>query len=108
MESILTSSGQKWKITIFYSVLTVSIVLTSGGQFFGKLLSIEEPFFVNVIGILLGIAVFLFACFAIRCPSCHDKWFWRAISKQRCAEWIAWLNKQNKCPNCHQNVTNVT
>ena len=36
---------------------------------------------------------------AIRCPSCGDRWIWRAL-KLASGRWLHWLRAQDVCPAC--------
>lgn len=36
---------------------------------------------------------------AIRCPSCGDRWVWRAL-KLASGRWLHWLRAQDACPAC--------
>lgn len=57
-------------------------------------------FLVVLTGTILSIASFLFACLAIRCPSCHTHWAWKAISQEDASEWLMSLMSQTECPKC--------
>ena len=36
---------------------------------------------------------------ATRCPSCGDRWIWRAL-KHASGRWLHWLRAQQVCPAC--------
>ena len=52
------------------------------------------------LGFSIILFAYIFASVSIKCPSCGDKWFWRAISKIRSKNAFKWLNKAESCPVC--------
>jgi len=60
-----------------------------------------DPHAVIYLGIsCLIIAVSLYLSVgAIRCPSCGDRWIWRAL-KLASGRWLHWLRDQEICPVC--------
>jgi len=96
--SLLRKSGQWWKLQISIIVIVIGFALMFGG-----LIHIHKSnisFLYTLFGILLGLGAFVFACVAIRCPSCGAYWFWDTVSKEKAGEWILLLLKADKCNVC--------
>ena len=49
---------------------------------------------------LLAASGTVFPWLAVRCPSCRDPWFWRAMSRYPHKQWLSWLLAQENCPKC--------
>lgn len=51
----------------------------------------------------LSVAVGAFAamCVTIKCPQCHTRLFWRAVSKMPVQRWANELWTATECPICH-------
>lgn len=98
--SVLVKSGQAWKLW-----LAVTGVAMAGGLVVFALSRISmfsrgDFTLVMLAGVFLGIASFFFGCTAIRCPRCHARWFWQAVSAERSDRWIGWLLCLESCPAC--------
>ena len=101
MNSILISTNQNWKMKVFYLSLGIAALFIFGGNYFGNLVSLSQPAYINIAGVLVGLLSFLVACLSIKCPICKDKWLWRAVSKNKSGDWLFWLKSQTSCPVCN-------
>ena len=100
MESILIASGQKWKLNAFYLGIGVAAILMFGASHLGNMFEVQQPAYIAIIGVLIGLGSFILICVSVKCPRCNDKWFWRAVSKKTSNNWLIWLSTQKTCPVC--------
>lgn len=95
---MLKDAGQWWKLQVTIGAIVVGFVLMLLG-----IISLQKErigFLFVVIGLAVGISAFVFACLAIRCPSCGARWFWRAVRNQRAGDWFLSLLRIEKCDVC--------
>jgi predicted RNA-binding Zn-ribbon protein involved in translation (DUF1610 family) len=100
VKSIVKSSGQWWKLIAAFTGIVF------GGATFVLSLMLSDRFPPGLGDMLLGLGLaatlssLLYACLGITCPSCGDKWVWRAISGKSHSEWTPWLLGLRECPVC--------
>jgi hypothetical protein len=102
-EPVIRKTGQWWKLGLAFGG-----VITGGALMFGGLsvlASTQIAVFAVFSGIFLGMSSFIYACSAIRCPSCGARWIWLGVSRNSSGQWLHWLLNQSSCPKC-QNVGN--
>lgn len=88
-QSVIRSTGQSWKLTLGLGALLA-----------GSILPIWPSTGVDWIsGTILAIAGYAFACYAIRCPACGDRWFWSALMRP---EVYGEVLRGSACPTCKQ------
>ena len=101
-DSIIVRSGQGWKALTFLlgSVLSALCLVA------GLMLISGEQATLGLYLLLLGPGVFvcslLFACSAIRCPYCGERWVWVMISRYPAPAWAAHLFAQRVCHACER------
>lgn len=67
-QSVIYRTGQSWKL-----------ILGVGALLAGSILPIWPATGLDwVSGTVLAVAGYVFACVAIRCPACGNRWFWTA------------------------------
>ncbi|MDF1545381.1 MAG: hypothetical protein P1R58_09795 [bacterium] len=99
-DSILSKTDQWWKL-----IWAASGLLLANCSFLLAILvrgNLRLLISIMLCGTIVSVASFLFACLAVKCPTCEAHWFWQAISRQKFNSWLLWLVKQPHCPNCHQ------
>lgn len=99
-ESIIKKTGQWWKANIFFWGAVVG-----GTIMFIGLANLESRalgFSLVLSGIFIGLGTFIYGCVSIRCPNCKSPWVWQGVSGKSHNEWVHWLLKQSKCPNCNK------
>lgn len=100
-ESIVKKSGQTWKFWIFILLLFISVALIVPASTSWR--STEDVAFVLLpVGLVLGIANFVWLAVAIRCPNCKGSIGWHAMRKEEVNTWIHWLLRSDKCPVCEK------
>jgi hypothetical protein len=97
-ESVIRKTGQWWKLILAFGGILAGGVLMFGGQL--MLASTQKAIFPIIAGVFLGIASFIYGCFAIRCPNCGARWVWLGISGKSPGRWLDWLLNQSSCPKC--------
>jgi hypothetical protein len=106
--SILRSTGQLWKMRAFYIGFAISGALMFSANLFIEQLSSGQFTTIMLFGVVLALSTLVFAINSIKCPNCHARWFWMAISKQKSGEWLNLLENQSACPVCTSEKNNVT
>ncbi len=99
-KSLLKSSGQLWKlyasfVLSFLGLALVMLAVAAPGRY-----GVNASILLIVGGLVLGIGAFIWACLAIRCPSCGAKLFWIAVSRETPADWLSKLLGRTSCPAC--------
>ena len=99
-KSFLKSNGQLWKVWLsitlaVFALVCVLVVLggDAGDNPGGSMLIV-------VIGLVLAVGGFIWACISVRCPACKARLLWMAVSKQSHKTWLISLITQNECPSC--------
>ena len=54
----------------------------------------------DLVGIVVALGFFFFACRAIRCPACRTQWVWNAMRQQSASRWLYALLSARVCPVC--------
>jgi hypothetical protein len=54
--------------------------------------------YLGISSLIIAVSLYL-SVGAIRCPSCGDRWMWRAL-KIASGRWLHWLRDQQVCPAC--------
>ena len=54
--------------------------------------------YLGISSLIIAVSLYL-SVGAIRCPSCGDRWMWRAL-KIASGRWLHWLRDQQACPAC--------
>ena len=98
--SVIRKTGQWPKF-----VASVAALISGGAAMFFAVREMPTSAATPVLVLFLGGAAAslgsaIFACIAIRCPSCGARWFWAAVSKQETNHWLPWLMSQPTCPSC--------
>jgi hypothetical protein len=93
-------AAQAWKFWLGIAVLMGgSVLMQSPGLFY----PVQRE-----IGVLLGTAIaavaLVWLAVSIRCPKCHLKLFYYAMSTQTPRGWLGWLLDASKCPRCAYEV----
>jgi hypothetical protein len=99
-KSLLKSSGQLWKlyasfVLSFLGLALVMLAVAAPGRY-----GVNASILLIVGGLVLGIGAFIWACLAIRCPSCGAKLFWIAVSRETPTDWLSKLLGRTSCPAC--------
>jgi hypothetical protein len=84
MKTILKLSGQQWKMTLLYINSAIMLILFIILFFIDrKYPGAYENYLIvtGIFGFSIVLFAYIFTSISIRCPTCNDKWFWRAISK---------------------------
>ena len=88
-DSVINATGQMWKFVVAVAALLIGSVAplwaASG-------ISMTT-------GTVLAIVGYAFACLAIRCPGCGNRWFLSALTR---ADWYKPLLTKPVCPACEQ------
>jgi len=92
--SVIKKTGQWWKAQLAYVTSVGGALVMLYGIYHGSLL------LPTLGGLAAAIFGFVFACTAIRCPSCGSKWVWVAVSGQASNQWFPWLLSRSECPAC--------
>jgi len=98
-QSKIKKTKQEWKLIGSF----VSLLVCAAGMFYGinKMHGNGNfPVYIDLFSVAAGIIVGVFACTSIRCPDCHLKWVWFAISKKDANQWVPWLLSFEECPQC--------
>ncbi len=98
--TILSKTGQSWKIWIMFAALLLSQASIIYGQMNLDTLPKDFYFLFVAGGAISTFMVFIAACVSIKCPSCGLKWFWSAVSGQESKKWLFWLLSLKSCPRC--------
>jgi len=104
----LRTSRQMRKI-----VLGVTLMWCGMGTVYGTLHDWWGPLtdgsfmLINVVGIALGLASFVWMNWSIRCPECHEKLFWRAISEKSHPSGLQSMWLMKSCPYCGTDSTSA-
>ena len=102
--SVITRSGQTWKMI----VCAIALVIAVGSVFLGcsRINALTPEEFTGAVlgGAVFGIIAAAVACAAIRCPNCGARWVWEAVRKQAQDKWLLWLTQLSCCPHCLQSV----
>lgn len=86
-DSVIQVTGQMWKFILAVVALLI-----------GSIAPMWESSGISMTtGTVLAIAGYAFACTAIRCPECGNRWFLSALTR---AEWYKPLLTKNECPAC--------
>lgn len=93
-QSVIKKTGQSWKAWLS----CVTVIGGGASTFYG--LSYGSLLFPVLIGIVLVGFGLVFACTAIRCPSCGARWVWLGFKGQNAMQWLPWLLNQAECPVC--------
>lgn len=97
-ESVIRKTGQWWKLILAFCGILAGGFLMFGGRL--VLGSTQTAVFVVIGGVFLGLASFVYGCFAIRCPNCGVRWVWLGVSGKSSGQWLEWLLNQSSCPKC--------
>ena len=100
--SYLKSSGQFWKIYLFFVLQLVAFALVMTAVSVGHGQSAEQMALLLFTGLTLGFGSFVWTCFAVKCPKCKTRLFWKAVSGQSSQNWLIRLFALNNCPVCQQ------
>ena len=91
--SIVTTSGQRWKIGIAVFLVTVSLLLIYVGLHSSFDLLVPVAFVCDILG-------FLILFFAVACPNCGCRWVWFAAKTHPKPAFLGGLDEMSKCPRC--------
>lgn len=95
---VFIRSGQVWKAVAGLIVMLIGTGLVYWSVSAHRLPEMKLE--VLVVGTLLAAAGTIIPWLIVRCPSCHDRWLWRAMSRHPHRQWLAWLLAQEMCPKC--------
>ena len=98
-DSIIKKSGQWWKAHIAFWGL-----VAGGGIMFIGLANLDKKELavsLALVGVILGLASFIYGCLSIRCPNCKARWIWLGVSGKSSNEWVHWLLSRSQCPECN-------
>jgi hypothetical protein len=97
----LRTAGQMWKLMLGFALMLCGLVAIYGTlhNWWGP---VTDGIFVLIVpgGIALGLASFIWMNWSIRCPQCHEKLFWRAISEKAHPIGLQSLWIMDACPYC--------
>ena len=91
--NVIKASRQRWKVALGGLLLAPSAYLA----FFD---APANSHLLKLFGVLCAAGAFVFTCTAVRCPICHARWVWMAVSKQKHNAWLQWLMALEVCPSC--------
>jgi hypothetical protein len=105
-ESLLTRTGQMWKLRTLEVGAWTSLVIMAGATWF----QLETKMPSRIYGAIAFLAAIiasasLIAPYSIRCPRCRTRWFWLAINTSR-SRWHRSLKSQSLCQVCGYTVAN--
>ena len=60
----------------------------------------ERFMVVMLAGVALALLSSIWACLAIRCPTCKVRLLWKAVREQSYQNWHGWLMNLKRCPAC--------
>ena len=92
-DSVLRKTGQMWK----WHLSLLVMVCAGAGILAGPILG---NYHLVLAATFVGSVALLFACVAIRCPTCKARWYWTALRTQPAGKWVRWLTRQSECPAC--------
>ncbi len=96
--AVLRRTGQLWRIQSAICVVLVGGVLL----FYGIAASTAESngLLWILAGIVLTFGGLFFACVSVRCPRCHARWVWMAVSERSSSTYGTWLAALSAGPRC--------
>ena len=76
--------------------------LLASAPFWGRGLLPEDVAYgyAPMAGVLLSLPCFVALCLLVRCRSCEDKLFWRAVARRHHSGGLRWFLSANTCPRC--------
>ena len=90
---------QMWKLWVSF----VGLLVAGGGMYapalVGSALGVD-PALLSILAVVAGIAVFVSAWIAVRCPGCRLSLVGHALSNQHHTAWLGWLISVQACPRC--------
>ncbi len=95
--SIIKKTNQQWKAIISF----FGLIIGGATMFIGIVNLNEKNINLILIGIAIGLASFLYSCFAIRCPSCKSQWVWSSMRNSSLGQWLPSLLNNSHCPKCN-------
>lgn len=95
---LINATDQMWKLQLERRGLYFGFAAMVGPLFIPNAPS--WVIFFPMIGLVVGLGTFVFACVGVRCPHCHERWFWRAVRTKGPLKAEAWLTGLHTCPSC--------
>ena len=96
--SVFVRTGQVWKAVAGFAAIVVGTGLVYWSISVFQIA--DRKVSMLIFGTLLAASGTVFPWLAVRCPSCRDPWFWRAMSRYPHKQWLSWLLSQENCPKC--------
>lgn len=103
--SWMVSTGQLWKLGLFYLMLVATLALIVAFIFAVNGITLSAfggRFELAISFILLGASSLLWLCFAIRCPRCGKRPVWGMLKTVDVNTWLIKLHTMERCPECRQ------
>ena len=105
--SWIVSTGQLWKLGLFYSmmlaalVLIVAFILAVNGY---MIAGFAGRFELAITFILVGASSLFWLCLSIRCPRCGKRPVWGILKTVDINTWLVKLHVMERCPECGQST----
>ena len=100
--SVIARSHQIWKV-----VLGVTLLVTGSGAGFvvtymvaSHLPNVNHWYGLQVLGMVVGAAGFIYLCIGTRCPTCGAKWIWMGVTGKLNPASLDTLLTLECCPRC--------
>lgn len=96
-ERWIVSSGQRWKLMMFYALMAPWGVVFGAMILFG-VESVGIGLMLSTLALaVIGLSVLMLS---IRCPDCRGNVGWFALSKRPIGQWLNVLRFSRQCPMC--------
>jgi len=94
----LKSAGQMWKLYLFCVIfplvgMALAYVVINGAA--GE--SAKASVFLVVSGLVLSIVGLVLGLLTVKCPKCHTRLLWKAVTERDHQDWNLMVDK---CPAC--------
>ncbi len=98
-ENWIVATGQAWKLYVALigfagALICFTVAIFSLGWEGGRLLGMAG------VGVLLGLATFIWFSVTIRCPHCAAKLVWTMVTNRPHSSWMIDLAGLDSCPRC--------
>jgi len=99
---VIAQSNQTWKV-----IIGIVLLITGSAACFivtymaaSHSPTITQWYGLQVVGMLVGMAGFVYLCTGVRCPRCGARWIWMAVTGKLGHKSLDAILTLERCPRC--------